>query len=120
VYLIDDLPTHPKILRAGALIGGDHGPAIALTIYISAIAYARKHATDGFIPRSFLVSGWGEGLANLVTAKIVGLFSRVPGGYLIHDFHDYNRTAKETKQIRAQTRDRVAKWRARNAGKTHE
>ena len=119
MYLTDDLPSHPKILRAGAKLG-DHGIDLALAVYIASIAYARKHATDGFIPRAFLIDRWGKKMANAITAKSIGLFSRVRGGYQIHDFHDYNRTAKETKQIRAQTRDRVAKWRAKRNGVPHE
>ena len=39
--------------------------------------------------------------------------ARVRGGYRIHDFHDWNKTAGEIKEKRVKERERVRKYRAR-------
>ena len=116
MYLTDDLPSHPKILRAGGLLG-THGADRALALYVAAIAYARKHMTDGFLPDAFVVNSRGEKVAKALSDSGINLFRRVRGGYVIHDFHDYNRSAKEEKDFRRKERERVATWRAKQQGR---
>lgn len=114
--LLDDLPSHPKILRAGEALG-PHGVARVLALYVSAIGYARTHMTDGFVPNFFLGSKSNARAAEVMSWSSVGLFRRVRGGYQIHDFHDFNRSANEEKDFRAKERARVAAWREKQNGR---
>jgi len=110
LYLDDRLPTHPKILKAGALLGPG-GASQALHLYLLGLAYARQNLTDGFVPESFVIAcgaipksgSIGKVLAN----RTVRLWRKVKGGYQIHDFHQYNPKAAEVKEKRE--RDRVRK-----------
>jgi hypothetical protein len=111
LYLDDRLPSHPKILKAGARIG-KNGPALALAMYVTGLSYAREHTTDGFIPDAFIGSCFAfaspGAIADAIAARSVQLWRRVRGGYQIHDYHDWNRKASEIKAQRE-------KWRARKA-----
>ncbi|HZD63208.1 MAG TPA: hypothetical protein VE200_10490, partial [Xanthobacteraceae bacterium] len=55
LYLDDRLPTHPKILKAGARLG-EGGASQALHLYLLGLAYARQNLTDGFVPESFVIA----------------------------------------------------------------
>lgn len=116
--LVDNFPTHPKILKAAALLGGrpdDRARAIAL--YVAALGYARHHLTDGVVPDGFVAScgvcSDTTSVAKAFSNRSVKLWQKVKRGYRIHDFHDFNETAQELKQKRADERQRVAAWRAR-------
>lgn len=119
IYIDDRLPTHPKIYKAGALLG-ENGPACALALFVAAIGYARKHLTDGFVPEGF-ISSCGliqtpQATANALSSRGVRLFHRVPGGYRIHDYFDWNHKASAVKELRTKERDRK---RAQRAGKSN-
>ena len=114
LYLDDRLPTHPKILKAGQLIGSG-GASRALHLYLLGITYARTHLTDGFIPFSF-ISSCGvvskSGLcAKALANRGVGLWRKVYGGYLIHDYHHWNPKSSEIKEKRDKDRRRKARER---------
>lgn len=132
--LTDTISSHPKILRAGDLIGGASGRAVALSVYVAAIGYARHFLTDGFVPRGFLTdnpliknggrSGAGgggrkeaqpvcEALAKAFTHRDVRLWERAPGGWRIHDWSAFNESSKSLKEKRARIRQRVRQHRAR-------
>ena len=113
LYIDDKLPRHPKIMKAGALLGGGDGPALALAMVVAGLAYAREYVTDGtlpdaFVERSMLVRAPFDVASSLVRAK---LWHRIRGGYRIHDFHDWNKSAAEIKETRAKWRDKKAKQR---------
>ena len=128
--LTDTIASHPKILRAGDLIGGPAGRAIALSVYVAAIGYARHFLTDGFVPRSFLkdnpligagANGGGrkeggtpgEVLAKCFTRRDVHLWERAPGGWRIHDWSAFNESAELLKKRREANARRVRDHRAR-------
>lgn len=115
LYLDDRLPTHPKILRAGELLGSG-GASRALHLYVMGIAYARAHLTDGFIPEAFVfacgvVSKSGL-VARALSARGIGLWRKVHGGYQIHDYHHYNPKSSTVKEKREIDRRRKARERA--------
>jgi hypothetical protein len=119
LYLDDRLPTHPKILKAGARLG-EGGASMALHLFVLGISYARQNMTDGFIPRQF-VSSCGvvskSGLvANALSARGIGLWRKVRGGFVIHDYHHWNPKASVVKQKREQDRQRKALERAGRNG----
>lgn len=123
MYIDENLPTHPKILRAGLRLGDD-GPAIALGLYLLALSYSRKNVTDGFIPDAFLVTSGTckdpRKVAKVLASKGVGLWHRRRGGYTIHDFHDFNKSASEIKKIRAGWRRKKAEQRRTGNGQYHD
>jgi hypothetical protein len=111
MLLIDDrLPTHPKILKAGQLLGNG-GVSQAFHMYVMGLAYARQNLTDGFIPDGFVLSCGAVSKSSLcakaLSARGIGLWRKVHGGYQIHDFHRYNPKASDVKEKRE--RDRLRK-----------
>jgi len=116
LYLDDRLPTHPKILKAGDLLGPG-GASRALHLYLLGLAYARQNLTDGFIPESF-VSSCGAisksgSIAKVLANRTIRLWRKVKGGYQIHDYHAYNPKAFEVKEKRARDRQRKQAERSR-------
>ena len=116
LYLDDRLPTHPKILKAGALLGNG-GASRALHLYVLGLTYARAHLTDGFIPFEFILScgvvSKSSLCAQALASRHVGLWRKVYGGYQIHDYHDWNPKASTVKEKREADRARKAKARGR-------
>jgi len=117
LYLDDRLPTHPKILKAGARLG-EGGASQALHLYLLGITYARQHLTDGFIPNAFVsscgvVSKSGS-VAKVLANRTVRLWRKVRGGYQIHDYHQWNPKAAVVKEKRELDRQRKAQARGAN------
>jgi len=109
LYLDDRLPTHPKILKAGNLLG-QGGASRALHLYLMGLAYARQHLTDGFVPESFVIACGAipksGSIAKVLANRTVRLWRKVRGGYQIHDYHAFNPKASEVKQKREKDRQR--------------
>lgn len=108
VKLDDHFAEHPKIATAGPLAGWLH---------VCALCYCNRHLTDGFIPARVLgtlvdftgINDEANGeakpkqLASVLLA--VGLWEAAEGGYLIHDYLDYNPSRDEviaTREKRAE------------------
>jgi hypothetical protein len=112
LYVDDRLPTHPKILAAGARLAHAGGASAALHLYLLGLSYARMNLTDGFIPKGFVVScgvvSKSGFVANVLSARGIGLWRKVRGGYQIHDYHDFNPKAAAVKEKRAKDRVRKA------------
>jgi hypothetical protein len=111
LYVDEDLTTHPKIYKAGQLLGGaaKNGPAQALALYLAGLSYARHHMTNGVVPIGFLstcglVSNTTS-VANALSSRGVRLWHRVPGGYRIHDYFHWNPKSSEVKKKRAKWRE---------------
>ncbi len=117
VRLDEEFPDHPKVVTAGPLAGWLH---------VCALAYCNRHLTDGFVPRAqvarlvsfdgMLVDYSGDdGDARLAheptaiemaTALVsVGMWEERQGGYLIHDFLDYQPSRAEIEAQRKVKRD---------------
>lgn len=81
-----DYTSHPKVVQSGS---------DGAVMNLGAIGYSRKFLTDGFVPASAIA-----GLAPTVkrpaaTAKLLvasGLWSKVEGGYQVHDYAVWNQT----------------------------
>lgn len=121
IYLDDRFTQHPKILKAAAMIG-EHGVAFAVTMYLHALSYAKTYETDGFVPNGF-VSGTvlissPEVVAKAFVSRRVGLWHKVRGGYLIHDFLKHNRSSKELNDIREKRRIQKRRERTRDSDST--
>jgi hypothetical protein len=126
VKIDDGFPEHPKVLSAGPL---------AMAMQIAALCYCNRNLTDGFIPKAaglrFLdFSGLGmrmwtndtfgggeDASAELVIEDLVnaGMWDVVPGGWQIHDYLEFQPSKADILAERDKTKQRVDKWRARNA-----
>ncbi len=115
VRLDEEFPDHPKVVTAGPLAGWLH---------VCALAYCNRHLTDGFIPRAQVarlvnfdgvlelgteddtgpcdVRDWPDispyKLADRLVA--VGMWEERQGGYLIHDYLDYQPSRAESQAQR--------------------
>lgn len=96
VRIDDQARSHRKVLSAGAA---------GAWLWICGLMYCNSQkARDGFIPEEavavlYPIPGWRREAARLVT---IGLWERVTGGYLVHDYHDYQPSAEDAERIREQ------------------
>ena len=116
--LDDALIDHQKIFDAGDLLG-KNGPALALALYSVGLMYSNKHLTDGFLSdavvKNFRHVDDPLRVAGALTK--VALFEKVSGGFKIHDFHDYNPSARDVKDKQKEDRRRKASERAGKNGR---
>jgi hypothetical protein len=113
----DDEPQHVKFLQV---------PIAAYGLFQAAKCYASRRGTNGFIP----LEAMGGAIYPNVTrqqcirlAQILAaardprrpdskpLFEVVEGGWMIHDYLDYNPTAEQAKAKRDANRGRIQRWR---------
>jgi len=120
IFLDNKVAHHPKFLKAGRLLGGQDGVARVVTLFIDALGYADQFLTDGKIGDEFVASSSvvrdGRSVAKVLSDRRIRLWHRIRGGYLIHDYHDWNRKANDVKEKREKDRLRKARWRAKQNG----
>ena len=104
VRIDDEFPDHPKVVGAGPL---------GIAMQVAALCYCNRHLTDGFVPRST-----ARRLIDLDEFKVdpddvidallrVGMWTRVDGGYQIHNYGEYQPSRVEVEAEREKTRDRA-------------
>ncbi len=121
--LDDQFADHPKIVTAGPL---------AAWLYVAGLTYCCRYLTDGRIPEAAVPrlanfgglarlgpDGWqpvdvGELVAALVENQ---LWEPCEGGYLIHDYLDYNPPAEKVLRERKNGHKRMAEWREKRQSK---
>lgn len=89
----DDFYDHPKFLNL---------ELAAVGLWSIGNAYCNRHLTDGFVPRKVIHRlGYSDDV-DLVAASLVdaGLWITCDGGWLIHDYLDYQPSADQVKQRR--------------------
>ena len=92
---------HPKVIE----VGRD-----ARDLYLASIVYSAGQLTDGYFPARTLpllcaMAGITTGEASASKLLDVGLWEDQDGGYMIHDYLDYNPSAEkvhETRRARAE------------------
>lgn len=104
IKIDDQFADHPKVLQAGPL---------ASWLYVCGLTYSGRYLTDGWIPSAQVRKLADVDDAAMLADRLVavGLWEPVDGGYLIHDYHDYNPTAEKVKADRAAAAKRQAEWR---------
>jgi hypothetical protein len=109
VRLADDFADHPKIVAAGAL---------AAWQFVCGLAYCNKHLTDGFIPRGAVrrLADVEDPFRLAATLVDVGLWESVDGGWMVHDYLNYQPSRQTVVTEREKTAERVAAWRERQRG----
>src|SRR5262249_22401955 len=128
VALDDAILDNPKIIAAGP-----H----ATLLYVAAIAWSNRNLTDGFIPAGKVATlvNWDGALSHIELASDVGdevctgrrirgeecadrllelrLWHEAEGGYVIHDYPEYQRLREEILAERAKSPIRQAQYRSR-------
>lgn len=127
VRIDDQFPEHPKVAQAGPL---------AMAMQVAGLCYCNRKLTDGFVPRSIarrlldfevidadgkihtigVTSGMsGEDISPEWVIGLLldaGMWEKVSGGYLIHDYHDYQPSKDDVEADREAARDRMRNLRA--------
>ncbi len=98
VKLDDQFSDHPKVIEAGPL---------ASWLYVCGLTYAARYLTDGYIPAGQVRKLADVDNAAELAAKLVdvGLWESIDGGYLIHDYLEYNPNREDvmaTREARAE------------------
>lgn len=111
VRLDDGFAEHPKLLDVGALAGW---------LWVCGLAYCnRQKARDGFIPEAkmphlYPVPGASKLAQKLIDAR---LWEKVKGGYMVHDYHDYQPT-KDHSEVVSQARAEAGRRGGNRSGET--
>ncbi|MGL5824778.1 MAG: hypothetical protein ACRCYU_08170 [Nocardioides sp.] len=114
VRVDDAFYDHPKFAAAGPL---------GTAQWIAALAWSNRNLTDGHIPTAIAkrlldwddIPGTADVNAAWVSQRLIdaGLWHQAEGGYLIHDYGDYQPSASTVRAEQAKARDRMARVRAR-------
>ena len=90
-FKVDDtLAFHMKTVKAGNA---------AMGMWVRAGSWSMQTLSDGYVPDEIASQlGTTQQAARLVD---VGLWDKVPGGFSVHDFHDYNPSAADVRRKRA-------------------
>lgn len=127
VRIDDHFNEHPKHAKVGPLAWG---------VWLAGLAYCNRNLTDGFIPRSVAMTlacfevvdpegrVWKLARTSGMTGEDVdmewvirllvdaGLWEEVPGGYRVHDYHDYQPSREEVEAEREAARARMRRRRS--------
>lgn len=117
VKIDEELPFHPKVVRAGPL---------ALALHVCALCWCNQYLTDGFVPVAIVdqlvnfkgvaepvggVPGQFEAMRDVTNIALAirleecGMWEAVEGGWLIHDFLDYQPSKEEVLALREERAD---------------
>jgi hypothetical protein len=89
----DALGNHPKVMRL------DDKLLPAMGLWVMCGVYAAKHLTDGFVPRKVVRMYGGEKFAK--DLERAGLFRPAEGGWVLHDYLDWNPSKEQVLKVRA-------------------
>ena len=107
VKLDDGMPSRPEIL--------DLSDA-AFRLFVSGLCYIGKHLTDGAISAAAVLTLGVRQPKRAVSELIdAGLWQKTDTGYFVPDFLSYNLSREVVERKRAETRDRVQRYRGRNS-----
>jgi hypothetical protein len=93
--LDDSFHSHPKVIAAGNE---------AIGLYVRCGTHAAEHLTDGAVSQSVALSYGSRALAD--TLVRCGLWHRARGGWLIHDYLDYNPSREAVEKERKASAER--------------
>jgi len=97
----DNFFNHPKVRKAGK---------DAIIFHVAALCHSNAFTTDGFIANDMLELIAAQAFqrkANGLADRLVecGLWDRIEGGYLIHDFLEYNYSKQQVSEIKSKRAD---------------
>jgi len=96
VKISDDFPKNVKVISAGLE---------ARALYVTALCHCNEKLTDGFVDPLFLpalamITGITDLEGCIDKLLEVGLWEAIDGGYIVHDYHDYNPTKEQALKTR--------------------
>lgn len=99
-FRVDDgFHNHPKVIAAGTGAAG---------LFVRCGSYCAQHLTDGHVPTGIAKL---YGSASMIRALVdAAMWTPVPGGYLIHDYLDFNPSRADVEKERAAKSERQARW----------
>lgn len=118
VRLDDNFADHPKLRRYSRRARCSAG-----WLHVEALCYAGRHNTDGFIPSEVAGEFGSQADIARLTAPFnngCGLWEVTDGGYLIHDYLDYNPSRREVDEKRDKARERMRRVRGVFADSSRE
>lgn len=105
-FKVDDtFALHPKAVAAGA----------SLVLWVRAGSWSAQQLTDGFVPEHMLTSLGGK-RSDARRLVDVGLWEEKDGGYLFHDWLDYQPSRAKVAERREAQAERIRKWRESRRG----
>lgn len=104
--LSDEFFRNPKVVAAGR---------DARDLYLVSLCHCNEHLTDGFIAQNYLRRMAADAEIDSATEAAlmlveVGLWDVAPGGYIIHDFTEYNPSKAEVEEERKKKTARQDRW----------
>ena len=107
----DQFARHPKVLKAGPL---------ASWLHVAALCHSASYLTDGFIDADTLPMLAAVPKPADLARKLVavGLWEATEGGWLIHDYLEWNPSSEQVKADREAARVRKARSRQRGTDAT--
>lgn len=107
VKVDDGYTEHLKVFKAGELLGGRYGYARAVAVDLQGMCYANRAESDGYLPRN-VVKSFHDPAAIVVADALVKAkrWVKADGGYVIHDFLEYQPLAADLKEKRRHDRER--------------
>lgn len=96
---------HPKVVASGPY---------GMALHAWSISYCSRHLTDGYVRRGAIPS-WARPVA---VKQLVnnGLLDEVVGGFMVHDFLDWNPSRNQVLHERALAAARKDRWKERRNG----
>lgn len=109
VKIDDGFADHPKMARVGPL---------GMALQVAALCYCNRYLTDGFIPKAVAtrlisfddLARPEDVISSLVSAQV---WEEVEGGYLVHDYLEYQPSREQVLAEREKSRQRVQRHRQR-------
>jgi hypothetical protein len=92
----DHFADHPKVMALA------HDRLTGLGLWHVAASYCARYLTNGFVPSTHVRANAPVRLINRMVA--VGLFDPVDGGYMLHDWLNYNPSREAVKEAQAKKR----------------
>lgn len=102
VKVDDHMPRHPKFLGLG------RDRLVCQGVWLDGMCYSSAYLTDGIVPDGALDDRSRKYAGKLVNA---GLWERVEGGFLIHDYLDYQPSKVEVLEARRKNAQRQSRHR---------
>lgn len=95
IRLDDDVPTHPKMVGRSDR---------AFAAWVRGVCWCSHHLTDGFMPGPVVSQLIAPRNTRITVQELVeaGLWEQRDGGYLVHDFLEYQTSAAQVEEARQQ------------------
>jgi len=108
LHLDDQFADHPKIAQAG----GD-----AAWLFVCVLLYCKRFDTEGFVPAAQVPRLTDRKQPTRLVTKLIAveLLHETDGGYLVHDWSDWNRSSQSRSE--AGRKAAAARWDKRNANR---